>query len=100
MLLICRPHGQHAVILAEDAPRYMDCRNGRNDPGAAVASSHQIYLTFPAESIFSEEDVSNYFKYRTITFRQFLIALVTFQILFLFSSTLCCYSGNMVLYVM
>lgn len=71
MLLICRPHGQHAVILAEDAPRYMDCRNGGNDPGAAVASSHQIYLTFPAESIFSEEDVSNYFKYRTLTFRQF-----------------------------
>lgn len=60
--LIDRPHGQHAVILAEDAPRYMDCRNGRNDPGAIVASSHQIYLTFPAESMFSEEDVSNYFK--------------------------------------
>lgn len=60
--LIDRPHGQHAVILAEDASRYMECNNDRRDPGAIVASSHQIYLTFPAESTFTEDDVSNYFK--------------------------------------
>ncbi|KAJ4980767.1 hypothetical protein NE237_031604 [Protea cynaroides] len=57
----CRPHGQHSVILAEDAPRYMEYRSERSDPGAIVAGSRQIYLTFPAESTFTEEDVSNYF---------------------------------------
>ncbi|XP_043691608.1 zinc finger CCCH domain-containing protein 18-like isoform X2 [Telopea speciosissima] len=60
--LIDRPHGQHSVVLAEDAPRYMEYRSERSDPGAIVAGSRQIYLTFPAESTFSEEDVSNYFK--------------------------------------
>ncbi|XP_065016604.1 zinc finger CCCH domain-containing protein 54-like [Musa acuminata AAA Group] len=60
--LIERPHGQHSVVLAEDAPRFMDCRNERSDSGSTVSSSHQIYLTFPAESTFSEDDVSNYFK--------------------------------------
>ncbi|XP_038973980.1 zinc finger CCCH domain-containing protein 18-like isoform X2 [Phoenix dactylifera] len=59
---IDRPHGQHSVVLAEDAHRYMECRNERSDLGATVASSHQIYLTFPAESTFTEEDVANYFR--------------------------------------
>ena len=56
-----RPHGQHAIVLAEDAPKY-EYRNERNDLGAALSSSHQIYLTFPAESSFTDEDVLNYFK--------------------------------------
>ncbi|XP_043689021.1 zinc finger CCCH domain-containing protein 18-like [Telopea speciosissima] len=60
--LIDRPHGQHSVVLAEDAPRYMEYRGERSDPGVIVAGSRQIYLTFPAESTFTEEDVSNYFK--------------------------------------
>ncbi|KAJ0973637.1 hypothetical protein J5N97_015602 [Dioscorea zingiberensis] len=60
--LIDRPHGQHSVILAEDAAKFMGYRLDRNDPGAIVSSSHQIYLTFPAESTFNEEDVANYFK--------------------------------------
>ncbi|KAG8386040.1 hypothetical protein BUALT_Bualt03G0107700 [Buddleja alternifolia] len=61
--LIDRAHGQHYVILAEDAPKYMDnIRGERNDPGPIVSGSHQIYLTFPAESTFTEEDVSNYFN--------------------------------------
>ncbi|XP_010907626.1 zinc finger CCCH domain-containing protein 18 isoform X1 [Elaeis guineensis] len=60
--LIDRPHGQHSVILQGDAPRYMEYRNENGDPGTTPASSHQIYLTFPAESTFTEEDVSNYFK--------------------------------------
>ncbi|XVF03696.1 hypothetical protein REPUB_Repub05bG0015600 [Reevesia pubescens] len=60
--VIDRPHGQHSVILAEDAPKYMDNRNDRNDPGPIVSGSRQIYLTFPAESTFSEDDVSNYFS--------------------------------------
>lgn len=33
-----------------------------NDPGPIVSASKQIYLTFPAESTFTAEDVSNYFK--------------------------------------
>lgn len=57
-----RPHGQHAVILAEDASKYMDNRNEKSDPGPIVSGSRQIYLTFPAESTFTEDDVSNYFK--------------------------------------
>lgn len=60
--LIDRPHGQHAVILAEDSGKYMDHRNERGDPGPIVSGSRQIYLTFPADSTFSEDDVSNYFN--------------------------------------
>ncbi|KAF5479033.1 hypothetical protein F2P56_005541 [Juglans regia] len=60
--LIDRPHGQHAVILAEDAPKYMENRNEKSDPGPIVSGSRQIYLTFPAESTFTEEDVSTYFS--------------------------------------
>ncbi|KAK1291839.1 Zinc finger CCCH domain-containing protein 18 [Acorus calamus] len=56
--VIDKPHGQHSVVLAEDVPRFMGFRIERNDPGAA---SKQIYLTFPPESTFTEEDVSNYF---------------------------------------
>ncbi|XAR67386.1 hypothetical protein NMG60_11002124 [Bertholletia excelsa] len=62
LCLIDRPHGQHAIILAEDAPKYLDTRFEKNDPGPIVSGSRQIYLTFPAESTFSEEDVSNYFN--------------------------------------
>ncbi|XP_057956354.1 zinc finger CCCH domain-containing protein 18 isoform X2 [Malania oleifera] len=60
--LIDRPHGQHSVILAEDVPKYMEYACERSDPGAIVSGSRQIYLTFPAESTFSEIDVSNYFN--------------------------------------
>ncbi|WOK92397.1 zinc finger CCCH domain-containing protein 18-like [Canna indica] len=60
--LLERPHGQHSVILAEDAPRLMEFRNERSNLGTPASSSHQIYLTFPAESTFTEDDVSNYFK--------------------------------------
>ncbi|XP_074290956.1 zinc finger CCCH domain-containing protein 18-like isoform X1 [Silene latifolia] len=60
--LIDRPHGQHAVILAEDASKYnVDNRSERNDVGSAASGSRQIYLTFPAESTFTEDDVSDYF---------------------------------------
>ncbi|KAJ4837237.1 hypothetical protein Tsubulata_027966 [Turnera subulata] len=57
--LVDRPHGQHAIILAEDAPIYMERQvNGRSP---IVSGSRQIYLTFPAESTFTEDDVSDYF---------------------------------------
>ncbi|CAN4102644.1 unnamed protein product [Withania somnifera] len=59
--LIERPHGQHSVVLAEDAAKYMDPHGERSDPGPIVNGSRQIYLTFPAESTFTEEDVADYF---------------------------------------
>ncbi|XP_021724508.1 zinc finger CCCH domain-containing protein 18-like [Chenopodium quinoa] len=60
--LIDRPHGQHSVILAEDAPRYSEYASDRSENDGIVPGSRQIYLTFPAESAFSEIDVSNYFN--------------------------------------
>ncbi|CAN6479046.1 unnamed protein product [Victoria cruziana] len=62
IVVIERPHGQHVVVLAEDAHRYLDCKSERSDLGGIVSGSRQIYLTFPAESTFTEEDVSNYFR--------------------------------------
>ncbi|KAK4750607.1 hypothetical protein SAY87_004089 [Trapa incisa] len=57
--VIDRPHGQHAVVLAEDAIKYFESRN----EGTLINSkSRQIYLTFPAESTFTEEDVAKYFS--------------------------------------
>jgi hypothetical protein len=50
------------VILTEDVPKYLEYAGERNDPGGIVAGSRQIYLTFPAESTFTEQDVSNYFR--------------------------------------
>ncbi|KAG0465801.1 hypothetical protein HPP92_019965 [Vanilla planifolia] len=58
--ILDRPHGQHSIILAEDASKYMEFVSERNDPGAS--SSHQIYLTFPAESTFTDAEVQNYFN--------------------------------------
>ncbi|XP_021865081.2 zinc finger CCCH domain-containing protein 18 isoform X2 [Spinacia oleracea] len=60
--LIDRPNGQHSVILAEDASKYLEYGSDRNENGGIVPGSRQIYLTFPAESSFSEIDVSNYFN--------------------------------------
>ncbi|KAI4320826.1 hypothetical protein MLD38_034271 [Melastoma candidum] len=60
--LIDRPHGQHAVILAEDALKYMESQNEKDNHCQANSKSRQIYLTFPAESTFTEEDVSGYFN--------------------------------------
>ncbi|KAJ8432085.1 hypothetical protein Cgig2_024695 [Carnegiea gigantea] len=57
--LIDRPHGQHSVILAEDAPKYFQ---DQTEKFGIVPESCQIYLTFPAESTFTEQDVSDYFS--------------------------------------
>ncbi|KAH1054207.1 hypothetical protein GLYMA_08G326000v4 [Glycine max] len=57
-LIDSRPHGQHSVVLAEDAPKF----NGKVDYAKYISASRQIYLTFPADSTFSEGDVSNYFS--------------------------------------
>lgn len=61
--LIERPHGQHAVVLTEDAHKFTDFRGKRDDYYNAInSSSRQIYLTFPAESTFTEEDVTIHFR--------------------------------------
>lgn len=54
-----RPDGFKAVCLAEDAGRY-SFKNGV-DP-EAERSNRQIYLTFPATSVFGEQDVRDYFR--------------------------------------
>ncbi|OAP06733.1 hypothetical protein AXX17_AT3G47390 [Arabidopsis thaliana] len=60
--LIDRPHGQHSVILAEDVSKFVEYTGERSEHGAILAGSRQVYLTFPAESSFTEHDVSNYFS--------------------------------------
>ncbi|KAJ3672985.1 hypothetical protein LUZ60_006359 [Juncus effusus] len=57
--IIERPHGQHSVVLIEDVHKYTDNRFLQRD---LISSSHQIYLTFPSESTFTESEVENYFK--------------------------------------
>lgn len=59
-----RPHGQHAVVLAEDAHRFTAYRADHRgeDLSGINPSSRQIYLTFPAESTFTEEDVTSHFR--------------------------------------
>jgi hypothetical protein len=59
-----RPHGQHAVVLAEDAHRFTAYRSDHRgeDLSGINPSSRQIYLTFPAESTFTEEDVTSHFR--------------------------------------
>ncbi|KAH0469255.1 hypothetical protein IEQ34_002487 [Dendrobium chrysotoxum] len=46
--------------IALDAPKYLEFRSERNNYGAS--SSHHIYLTFPVESTFTNDDVLNYFN--------------------------------------
>ncbi|KAL2540925.1 Zinc finger CCCH domain-containing protein 55 [Abeliophyllum distichum] len=57
-----------ALTMGEEFHKFGQCRPDRNDYsamgliGSANSSSRQIYLTFPADSTFKEEDVSNYFS--------------------------------------
>ncbi|KAK2986109.1 hypothetical protein RJ640_024608 [Escallonia rubra] len=57
-----------ALMIGEEYHKFGRCRPERNDfaamglGGMANSSSRQIYLTFPADSTFKEEDVSNYFS--------------------------------------
>ncbi|KAI3457735.1 hypothetical protein Pfo_014398 [Paulownia fortunei] len=61
--LIDRPHGRQSIILAEDILKYMRSIEERKEhESGVVASSCQIYLTFPPQSMFSEQDVYNYFN--------------------------------------
>jgi len=55
-------------MMNEDLQKFGRSRLERNDfslnnIGMMNPASRQIYLTFPADSTFKEEDVSNYFRY-------------------------------------
>ncbi|KAF5725460.1 zinc finger CCCH domain-containing protein 55-like [Tripterygium wilfordii] len=60
--------GAAALMMDEEFHKFGRCRSERNDFLAmglaekANAASRQIYLTFPADSAFRDEDVSNYFS--------------------------------------
>ena len=56
-----------ALMMVDELHKFGRCRPERNDfavmgLGAVNPGSRQIYLTFPADSSFKEEDVSNYFR--------------------------------------
>ncbi|XP_076884160.1 zinc finger CCCH domain-containing protein 46-like isoform X2 [Bidens hawaiensis] len=56
-----------ALMMGDEFHKFGRCRPDRNEFGPmgflnANSSSRQIYLTFPADSTFKEEDVSNYFS--------------------------------------
>ncbi|GAV65051.1 zf-CCCH domain-containing protein/RRM_6 domain-containing protein [Cephalotus follicularis] len=57
-----------ALMMGDELHKFGRCRTERNDfsamglGGVMNPGSRQIYLTFPADSTFREEDVSNYFS--------------------------------------
>ncbi|PON59097.1 Splicing factor-like protein [Parasponia andersonii] len=53
-----------AMMIGDEFHKFGRCRFDRNELnlGGVNPSSRQIYLTFPADSTFREEDVSNYFS--------------------------------------
>jgi hypothetical protein len=56
-------------MMGDELHKFGRCPPERNDfssmglGGIVNPGSRQIYLTFPADSTFREEDVSNYFRY-------------------------------------
>ncbi|XP_024985901.1 zinc finger CCCH domain-containing protein 22-like isoform X4 [Cynara cardunculus var. scolymus] len=61
------PRSAAALMMGDEFHKFSRCRPDRNDfaamgLGNSNSSSRQIYLTFPADSTFKEEDVSNYFR--------------------------------------
>jgi hypothetical protein len=60
-------------MMSEDLHKFGRSRLERNDfslnspTGMINPASRQIYLTFPADSTFREEDVSNYFRFLFFT---------------------------------
>lgn len=57
-----------ALMMGDEMHKFGRSRLDRNEflnggAGMVNPGSRQIYLTFPADSTFSEEDVSNYFRF-------------------------------------
>lgn len=66
-MIQCRSAAAAALMMGEEFHKFGRCRSERNDfsgmgLGGVNPGSRQIYLTFPADSTFREEDVSNYFR--------------------------------------
>lgn len=67
-LMYCRAAAA-ALMLGDEFYKFGQARAERNDflaMGLAEkvnSANRQIYLTFPADSTFKDEDVSNYFRY-------------------------------------
>ncbi|KAL0300432.1 UNVERIFIED_CONTAM: Zinc finger CCCH domain-containing protein 18 [Sesamum calycinum] len=60
--LIDRPHGQQSIILGEDIPKYQKFIGEKHEQESGGVGTCQVYLTFPPQSIFSEQDVNDYFS--------------------------------------
>ncbi|GER54062.1 CCCH-type zinc finger family protein [Striga asiatica] len=54
-----RPHGRQSIIMVEDIPLYARWMEEKKENESV---SCQVYLTFPPHSMFTEEDVYNYFN--------------------------------------
>lgn len=60
--------GAASVMMGDEFHRFGQFHSERNDllvmamEEKANSASRQIYLTFPADSSFKDEDVSNYFR--------------------------------------
>ena len=69
-------------MLGERICKFAQGRSERNDCLAmglaekANSASKQIYLTFPADSSFKDEDVSNYFRYILLNGQAFFSLIV------------------------
>nr|XP_043630216.1 zinc finger CCCH domain-containing protein 22-like isoform X2 [Erigeron canadensis] len=61
------PFNRSTLMMGDEFHKFNRSRSERNDfgllgSGNSNSTSRQIYLTFPADSTFKEEDVSNYFS--------------------------------------
>lgn len=66
VVLVCYDYrAAAALMMGEDLHKFGRSRLERNDfsMNGVNPASRQIYLTFPADSTFREEDVSNYFRF-------------------------------------
>ncbi|CAA6672833.1 unnamed protein product [Spirodela intermedia] len=50
------PHGQHSIMLVEDALKYLQLGSAKNEMGSNVFGSQHIYFTFPSNSSLDEDD--------------------------------------------
>ncbi|KAL5198360.1 hypothetical protein ABZP36_001872 [Zizania latifolia] len=60
--VIEREHGQYYIILVEDDRNYMDCLVHSCNLIDTGIGANKIYISFPPDSKFTEDDVQNYFK--------------------------------------
>lgn len=72
LIALCTCRAAAALMMGEDMHKFGRSRLERNDfsmnggAGMVNPASRQIYLTFPADSTFREEDVSNYFRFHWV----------------------------------